>query len=83
MAETFAPLPRPGPSLKANGFAPLNLKSVASSNGASSLGAGTGGGADGAHAHEPVVTLERDGEKITSIRIQCACGQVMNLHCEY
>jgi hypothetical protein len=32
---------------------------------------------------EPKITLERQGETITHIRIQCACGQVIELKCDY
>ena len=32
---------------------------------------------------EPRVMLQRDGERITNIRIQCSCGQVMDLACDY
>ncbi len=32
---------------------------------------------------EPKVTLERDGDRISSIRVQCSCGQVMDLACIY
>ncbi len=36
------------------------------------------------HAHgEPRVTLQRDGDFITGIRIACACGQVIDLKCSY
>ena len=31
----------------------------------------------------PKVTLERQGEVITHIRIECSCGQVTELKCEY
>jgi hypothetical protein len=31
----------------------------------------------------PKVTLERQGETITHIRIECSCGQVTELKCEY
>lgn len=41
----------------------------------------------GAVAHEkicePRVTLQRDGERITGIRVQCTCGQTMDLACLY
>ncbi len=37
------------------------------------------GGAGG----KPVVTLQRDGERVTAIRIECACGQVIDLACSY
>jgi hypothetical protein len=32
---------------------------------------------------EPQVTLVRDGEKITHIKIQCRCGEVIELACAY
>jgi hypothetical protein len=32
---------------------------------------------------EPQVTLEREGDRITRIKIQCPCGQVMELNCTY
>jgi len=31
----------------------------------------------------PRVTVERQGETITHIRIECSCGQVTELKCEY
>lgn len=31
----------------------------------------------------PKVTLERQGDLITHIRIECSCGQVTELKCEY
>lgn len=31
----------------------------------------------------PVVSLQKDGDKITGIRIECSCGQVINLECGY
>lgn len=38
--------------------------------------------ANGALA-KPVVTLQKDGERVTHIRIQCGCGQVVELECAY
>ena len=32
---------------------------------------------------EPQLSLQRDGDRITHIRIQCSCGQVMELACAY
>ena len=32
---------------------------------------------------EPTVTLKRDGERVTQIIVQCSCGQVIELACEY
>ena len=39
------------------------------------------GGATG--ISEPRVTLQRDGDRVSSIRIQCSCGQVIELACVY
>jgi hypothetical protein len=33
--------------------------------------------------HKPSVTLQRDGERISAISIQCACGQLIELACVY
>jgi hypothetical protein len=43
----------------------------------------------GAHSHaaagpgKPVVTLQRDGDRVTCIRIECVCGQILELACSY
>lgn len=31
----------------------------------------------------PKVTFQRDGDRITGIRIECGCGEVIELACEY
>jgi hypothetical protein len=38
------------------------------------------------HVHaksKPVVTLKRNGDQVTHIHIQCACGEVVELECAY
>jgi hypothetical protein len=38
----------------------------------------------GGNGHGPAsVTVQRDGDRITGIRLECACGQVTELRCEY
>lgn len=32
---------------------------------------------------EPRVSVQRDGDRVSGIRIQCNCGQVMDLACHY
>jgi hypothetical protein len=32
---------------------------------------------------EPRVTVQRDGDRVTHLRIQCSCGQIMDLACVY
>jgi hypothetical protein len=48
--------------------------------------AGAGGktsAAPGACAAKPSVILLRNGNTVTSIRVQCTCGQVIELNCQY
>ena len=40
-------------------------------------------GAPGPKSAKPLITLKREGERVTQIRIQCACGQVIELDCIY
>ena len=45
---------------------------------------GHAGGKAGAGGQcEPRVTLQHEGEHISAIRIQCSCGQVIELACVY
>ena len=39
--------------------------------------------AQGSHAGEPKITLEREGEQIKLIRVQCNCGHTVELACVY
>ena len=32
---------------------------------------------------QPVVALQRNGDAVSGIRIQCPCGQVIDLECKY
>jgi len=47
------------------------------------LSAMQGAGAAGKKMSEPRVTIQRDGDRITHLRIQCTCGQIMDLACAY
>jgi hypothetical protein len=38
---------------------------------------------DGKKNCEPRLSIQRDGDRVTSIRVQCTCGQVMDLACVY
>ncbi|HEY1171682.1 MAG TPA: hypothetical protein VGH19_09950 [Verrucomicrobiae bacterium] len=36
------------------------------------------------HQHNsPQVTLQREGDRVTGIRVECGCGQVVMLNCVY
>jgi hypothetical protein len=41
---------------------------------------GAAASSDGA---EPKVTLERKGDRVSRIRIECCCGHVIELDCDY
>jgi hypothetical protein len=41
-------------------------------------------GPAGSTAHgKPAVSLQREGDRVTGIRIECVCGQVIELSCSY
>ncbi|HEX4266125.1 MAG TPA: hypothetical protein VH597_17445 [Verrucomicrobiae bacterium] len=44
--------------------------------------AGPGAAARGSDC-EPRVTVQRDGDRVTAIHIQCSCGKVIDLACVY
>jgi hypothetical protein len=35
------------------------------------------------HDRLPVVTLKRDGDKVTRIQVRCSCGELVELDCVY
>jgi hypothetical protein len=37
----------------------------------------------GATCAQPAITLQRQGEVISGIRVECGCGQVIELACSY
>jgi len=41
--------------------------------------------AAGAHpaTGKPTVSLQKEGDRVTHIRIQCGCGEVIELACDY
>jgi len=38
---------------------------------------------DGKKFCEPRISVQREGDRVTSIRVQCTCGEVMDLACLY
>ena len=44
---------------------------------------GQGGKAGSGGPGEPCVSLQRVGDHVSAIRIQCSCGQVIELACVY
>lgn len=90
MSDTFVPMGPAIISAAGSGFTPLPLKPVP-------LGAGKTAPATQGHAPAapaaspppaqncapPKVSLQKQGDVVSGIRIQCGCGQVIELSCVY
>jgi hypothetical protein len=79
MTESFVPLVPPAAKPREASFAsmPFNGAAPTASDASKPAGLGTEACAN------PVVTLQRNGEVVSGIRIQCGCGQVIDLACAY
>ena len=74
MPETFVPLVAPTSKVRETGFTSLNVKSsapVVTLPPAAET------------CSKPTVTLQKSGDIVTGIRVQCGCGQVLDLTCTY
>lgn len=87
-AESFVPFDPVPPSAQKAGGTAAGLKVVP--KGESGTAFAPLQSPVAAHTHaaagaagKPVVTLQREGERITGIRVECACGQVIELACSY
>ncbi len=90
MSDTFVPMGPSGIFASGNDFTPLPSKpapfavggTVPAANGHAtpSLAAPPG---PAHHCPPAKVTLQRQGDVVSSIRIQCSCGQVIELSCVY
>ena len=89
MSDPFVPLPSADPARKLN--EPFTVKVIPGGAAepqsfrplAQSCAAALPEPAAGAHRTEPEITLGRDGDRITHIRVRCACGALVELRCEY
>jgi len=43
----------------------------------------TSGTAPHNHDGKPTISLQKDGDRVTHIRVKCACGEVVELECTY
>ncbi len=67
-------------AVPARSFAPIS----AAGSGGTNPAAKTAPAIATAHAHRDVqIEVKRDGERISQIRIQCRCGELIELDCEY
>jgi hypothetical protein len=87
MSDVFVPFAPAANSSGANGFTPLTLKSfpaaAAKATPGSNGSAAPSAGPQGAGCAPPKVTVQRQGDVVTAVRIQCSCGQVTELNCVY
>jgi len=74
--HAFTPLP-----LKPGSFAPAKTAPATSGQVATTAPAASPPPAQ--NCPPPKVTLQRQGDVVTGIRIQCSCGQVIELRCLY
>ncbi len=80
MPETFVPLVSATSASRQSAFASLNLKTPSA---AAKATGETQPAAPAACATKPTVTLQRTGDIVSGIRVQCGCGQVVDLNCIY
>jgi hypothetical protein len=78
MSESFTPLVPATATSHEAAFTSVHAKVLPKAAAAAPAPGGAGGGCS-----KPVVTLRRDGEIVSGIRIQCGCGQVVELSCVY
>ena len=83
MSESFTPLVPATTGSREPAFTPIRSKGLAPGTAPSAPTAPGAAGSDPEARSKPVVTLRRNGDIISGIRIQCACGQVVDLACVY
>jgi hypothetical protein len=85
MSSNFVPFPASGsPASRPPqpAFAPVISKATEATSGPhANSNPGTPEGK--AKKCAPIVDVEREGERITRIRVQCSCGEVIELDCQY
>ncbi len=85
MTDTFVPLIATPSAKRETPFTAIN-SSARSTASAPSPNAARSNNELAAHQEacgQPSITLQRNGDVISSIRIQCGCGQVIELNCAY
>jgi hypothetical protein len=83
MPDSFTPLVVAKAGSRDAAFTPIQAKGPGVGAASSAAGASAAGGNGAGACSKPVVTLRRNGEVVSGIRIQCGCGQVIELSCVY
>ena len=85
MNKGFVPMGAPGGGPPAEGGA--RSKAGASPAATKAFQAASAAGSSAqtvcAAGGEPKITLEREGDRVTRIHIQCCCGHIIELACSY
>jgi hypothetical protein len=84
--ETFVPLTAAPPAGENREFRVTVIPQNGAAQPFQSLedaAAGAVTAANGKKNCEPRLSLQRDGGRVTNIRIQCTCGQMLDLACVY
>jgi hypothetical protein len=83
MASNFVPL-QPAAMVPAKPeAAPTALKPAAPPPANTGFSPFNGPASCSAGGAQPVITLKKEGDRITQIRVQCVCGQIIELACDY
>lgn len=87
MSDTFVPLISMSGAAVGGGSTQMKVLSQPESKSAfAPLVAGAGAGAGNTPATAcgpPKLTLQRQGDVVSAIRVECGCGQVIELKCVY
>jgi hypothetical protein len=83
MSESFAPLVPATAGSQEAAFTSIQLKGLAPRTAQSAPTAPGAARSEPGACSNPVVTLRRNGETVSGIRIQCGCGQVVDLACVF
>jgi len=85
MSDQFVPLVLPASPSKDRAFASFNSKTLPQAAATPAFEALMAASADQSRSPEvcsqPVVTLQRKGDVVSAIHIQCGCGKVIELTC--
>ncbi|MGD1085786.1 MAG: hypothetical protein ABSA47_13700 [Verrucomicrobiota bacterium] len=82
----MAPIAKSAAGGNGNAFTPLEFRAGASTSAGKAPLGPVGSPAPSPALHDcanPKVTLQRQGDTVTSIRVECPCGQVIELKCVY
>jgi len=87
MSDTFVPLVPMTGAVTGGGSTQMKVLSQPESKSAFAplvAGASAGAGnASPAACGQPKLTLQRQGDVVSAIRVECGCGQVIELKCVY